>query len=59
MVESACGNLVAARFKRGGIRWTKAGANDFLPLRACVQSGLYDDYWRHRRLPREGEGMHK
>ena len=51
MVESACGNLVAARFKRGGMRWSKAGANDILPLRACVQSGLYDDYWRHRRKP--------
>lgn len=49
MVESACGNLVAARFKRGGMRWSKAGANAILPLRACVQSGLYDDYWRHRR----------
>ena len=51
MVESSCGNLVAARFKRGGMRWSKAGANDILALRACVQSGLYDDYWRYRRKP--------
>ena len=51
MVESSCGNLVAARFKRGGMRWSKAGAYDILALRACVQSGLYDDYWRYRRKP--------
>ena len=44
IAESACGNLVAARFKRGGMRWSKAGANDILALCACVRSGLYDDY---------------
>lgn len=36
---------------RGGMRWSKAGANDILALRACVQSGLYDDHWRHRHKP--------
>lgn len=51
MVESSCGTLVAARFKRGGMRWSLAGANDVLPLRACVRSGLYDDFWRQRRGP--------
>ena len=51
VVESSCGALVAARFKRGGMRWSKAGANDILPLRACVRSGLYDDFWRQRGPP--------
>ena len=51
VVESSCGTLVAARFKRGGMRWSKAGANDILPLRACIRSGLYDDFWRQRRGP--------
>ena len=50
MVESACGDLVAL-FKRGGMRWSKACANDIFALRACVQSGLYDDHWRYRRKP--------
>ena len=34
VVESSCGALVATRFKRGGMHWSKAGANDILPLRA-------------------------
>ena len=51
MVESSCGTLVGARFKRGGMRWSKAGANDVLPLRACIRSGLYDRFWRQRRGP--------
>ena len=51
VVESSCGTLVAARFKRGGMRWSRAGANDILPLRACIRSGLYDDFWRQRRGP--------
>ena len=46
MVESACGNLVAARFKHGSMRWSKAGTNDILPLCACVQSGMYDELRR-------------
>ena len=49
--ESSCGTLVTARFKRGGMRWSKAGANDILRLRACVRSGLYDGFWRQRRGP--------
>ena len=51
VVESSCGTLVAARFKRGGMHWSKAGANAILPLRACIRSGLYDDFWRQRRGP--------
>ena len=51
MVESACGTLVAARLKRGGMHWSEAGANDILALRACVRSGLYDGFWRQRRGP--------
>ena len=51
VVESSCGTLVAARFKRGGMHWSKAGANDILPLRACIRSGRYDDFWRQRRGP--------
>ena len=35
--SSSRGTLVAARFKRGRMRWSKAGAYDPLLLRACVQ----------------------
>ena len=51
MVESSCGTLVGERFKRGGMHWSKAGVNDLLPLRSCIRSGLYDDFWRQRRGP--------
>ena len=51
MVESSCGSLVGERFKRGGMHWSKAGVNDVLPVRSCIRSGLYDDFWRQRRGP--------
>ena len=46
IVESSCGTLVAARFKLGGMRWSKACANDTLSLHACVRSGPYDGFWQ-------------
>ena len=33
------------------MRWSKAGANDILPQRACIRSRLYDDFWHQRRGP--------
>ena len=51
MVESSCGTLVGERFKRGGMQWSKTGVNDLLPLRSCIRSGPYNDFWRQRRGP--------
>ena len=46
VVEGACGNVVASRLKRGGMRWTVAGA--ILALRSCIVSDRFDDFWQRR-----------
>ncbi len=44
-VESACKNVVGARMKRGGMRWTVQGANAILALRCSIKSGQLDGYF--------------
>ena len=54
VVEAGCKTVVGARFKRAGMRWTTAGANAILALRACVLSNRYEDYWERRSRPAPG-----
>ena len=44
-VESMCKGLVGERFKRRGMRWSVAGANAVLALRAAIFNEEYDDFW--------------
>ena len=41
-----CKGLVGERFKRRGVRWSVAGANAVLALRAAVFNDRYDDFWQ-------------
>lgn len=56
VVEGACGHLVKDRMEQAGMRWTKAGAQAVLDLRAVRLTGDWDAYWQfhrqqqHRRL---------
>ena len=45
-VESMCKGLVSERFKRRGMRWSVAGANAVLALRAAIFNDRYDDFWQ-------------
>jgi hypothetical protein len=50
VVEGACGHLVKDRMQQAGMRWTKAGAQAVLDLRAVRLNGDWDAYWQcHRR----------
>jgi hypothetical protein len=49
VVEGACGHLVKDRMEQGGMRWTKAGAQALLDLRAVRLSGDWDAYWQFHR----------
>jgi hypothetical protein len=50
VVEGACGHLVKDRLEQAGMRWTKAGAQAVLDLRAVRLNGEWDAYWLfHRR----------
>jgi len=45
VIEGACRHLIRRRLDIGGARWTTAGAEAILLLRATVLSGDFDDYW--------------
>lgn len=49
VVEGACGHLVKDRCDQAGMRWTKAGAQAVLDLRAVRLNGDWDRYWRWHR----------
>lgn len=45
VIEGACRYLVKDRMERTGARWSLAGAEAVLRLRALRASGDFDDYW--------------
>ena len=48
VVEGGCKHIIGTRLKRGGMRWTVAGANAIIALRCAVESNRFDDFWeRH------------
>jgi hypothetical protein len=54
VVEGACGHLVKDRMEQSGMRWTKAGAQAVLDLRAVRLNGHWDAYGQfHRRQQHE------
>lgn len=49
VIEGACRHLVKDRLERSGMRWTQAGAQALLNLRALRQSSNWDEF--HQRHP--------
>lgn len=49
VVEGACGHLVKDRMERSGMRWTRAGAQALLDLRAVRINDHWDDYQTFHR----------
>jgi hypothetical protein len=49
VVEGACGHLVKDRMERSGMRWTRAGAQVILDLRAVRINDDWDDYQTFHR----------
>ena len=49
-VESACKQLVTARLKQVGMRWTVPGAEQVLALRCCWLNGQWDSFWKSKPL---------
>jgi len=49
-VESACKQLVGARLKQVGMRWTVPGAERVLALRCCWLNGQWDALWKSKPL---------
>ncbi len=49
VVEGACRHLVKDRLEQAGMRWSRAGAQALLDLRAVRLNGQWDAYWRFHR----------
>ena len=49
VVEAACGHLVKDRLDCSGMRWTVAGAQAVMDLRAVQLSRHWDHYWQFHR----------
>jgi hypothetical protein len=58
VIEGACRHLVADRMGRTGARWSLAGAEAILRLRALCASGDFDSYWTFH-LAKEHERTHR
>jgi len=47
VVEAACKNLIGARMKRAGMRWTIDGGQTVLTLRALILSNRWEKFWSY------------
>jgi hypothetical protein len=57
VIEGACRHLIADRLDITGARWGLPGAEAILTLRALIDNGDFDDYWRFH-LTREHQRVH-
>jgi len=52
VIEGACRHFVKDRFELSGMRWTQAGAENLLHLRAVAENEDWDDYHHFRKRQR-------
>ena len=57
VIEGACRHLIGDRLDVSGARWGLAGAEAILKLRALIDNGDFDAYWRFH-LAREHQRVH-
>jgi hypothetical protein len=47
VVEAACKNLIGARMKKSGMRWTIDGGQTVLTLRSLILSNRWEQFWSY------------
>lgn len=47
VVEAACKNLIGARMKKSGMRWTIDGGQTVLTLRSIILSNRWENFWSY------------
>jgi hypothetical protein len=47
VVEAACKNLIGARMKKSGMRWSVDGGQTILTLRSILLSNRWEKYWSY------------
>jgi len=45
VVEAACKNLIYARMKKSGMRWSINGGQTVLTLRSLILSNRWEQFW--------------
>jgi hypothetical protein len=57
VIEGACRHVIKDRMEQGGMRWTRAGAEAMLNVRAVLASSASEDFARWRQA-QEAERVH-
>ena len=47
VIEAACKNLIGARMKKSGMRWTVEGGQTILTLRSLILSNRWEKFWTY------------
>jgi len=47
VVEAACKNLIGARMKKSGMRWSIDGGQTVLTLRSIILSNRWEKFWSY------------
>lgn len=47
VIEAACKNLIGARMKKSGMRWTIEGGQTILTLRSLILSDRWEKFWTY------------
>ena len=47
VVEAACKNLIGARMKKSGMRWSIDGGQIVLTLRSIILSNRWEKFWAY------------
>ena len=47
IVEAACKNLIGARMKKSGMRWSIDGGQTILTLRSIILSNRWKKFWTY------------
>ena len=47
VVEAACKNLIGARMKKSGMRWSVDGGQTILTLRSIILSNRWENFWAY------------
>jgi hypothetical protein len=48
VIEAGCKNIIGARMKKSGAKWSIRGANNIIALRCTFASARFEDYWADR-----------
>ena len=58
-IESNINKVIASRFKKRGMSWSRQGAFALLKIKETILNGEWDNWWKTQRRQRIKVGRHK